>query len=358
MQFGLFSNDRRPTRSLGEAWALDLREMATADRLGFDEAWMSEHQASADLLVARAAGATSRIRLGSAVRILPIYHPLQVANDAAACDQLTGGRYMLGAGPGFLPDKLIQRGIDKAETKARTEESLRLILRLMATEEPFDFEGEFWRGHEMTVGIPFIQKPHPMVALPVASNPASAALAGELGIRVITPDFTHASRLRVFGDAMEEGQAKAGRERRRDDLGACRVVYVGASDGAARNDMRDFYNAVIQWEIVNTPWHQADRIPAGGKLEDITFDYLVDSGNLFIGSADTVRQMIEAYFKETGGFGSLMLHAGRDYATPDKLDHSMELFMRDVVPRVRHLTTAQPALTQAERGRPAVRAHG
>ena len=338
MEFGLFSNDRRPTRSLGEAWALDLREMATADRLGFDEAWMSEHQASADLLVARAAGATTRIRLGSAVRILPIYHPLQVANDAAACDQLTGGRYMLGAGPGFLPDKLIQRGIDKAETKARTEESLRLILRLMSATEPLDFKGQFWSGKGMSVEIPFIQTPHPMVALPVASSAASATFAGELGIRVITPDFMHASRLREFGDAMEAGRARAGLPRRRNALGACRVVYVAETDEAARKDMRDDYNAVIKWEIVNTPWHQTDRIPAGGTLEDITFDYLVDSGNLFIGAPDTVRQMIEAYFKDTGGFGSLMLHAGRDYATPDKLDHSMQLFMHEVVPHVRHLS--------------------
>jgi alkanesulfonate monooxygenase SsuD/methylene tetrahydromethanopterin reductase-like flavin-dependent oxidoreductase (luciferase family) len=337
MEFGLFSNDRRPKRKLAEAWDLDLREIITADRLGFEEAWMSEHEASADLLVARAASVTSRIRLGSAVRILPIYHPLQVANDAAACDQLTGGRYMLGAGPGFQAAKLIQRGIDKAETKARTEDSLRLILRLMSADEPFDFKGQFWSGEGMTVGMPFLQAPHPMVALPVANSPASAALAGELGIRVITPDFTHASRLREFGDAMEEGQRRAQRSPRRSALGACRVVYVAESDSAARNDMRDDYNAVIKWEIVNTPWHQTDRIPAGGALEDITFDYLVDSGNLFVGAPETVRQMIETYYKDTGGFGSLMLHAGRDYATPEKVDHSLELFMRDVVPRVRHL---------------------
>ena len=79
MQFGLFSNDRRPTRTLGEAWEEDIFEIVTADRLGFDEAWLSEHQSPAELIICKAAGQTGRIRLGSAVRPVAYYHPLQVA---------------------------------------------------------------------------------------------------------------------------------------------------------------------------------------------------------------------------------------------------------------------------------------
>jgi limonene 1,2-monooxygenase len=348
MEFGLFSNDRRPTRSLGESWDLDIEEIVVADEAGFHEAWISEHQAIADLIICRAAALTRTIRLGSAVRVLPAYHPVQVATDAAACDQLTHGRYLLGVGPGFLPKRLVQRGIAAEEMRPRSEESLELLMKLLAAKEPIDIEGKFYRAKGAELEIPFVQQPHVPVALSVANSTASAATAGRLGLLMITPDFISARKLRGFGDALEEAQRAAGRPARRDVIRACRVVYVADTDKAARDDMRESYTGVIKWEIVNTPWHQEDRIPPGGALEDITFDGLVDSGNLFIGAPDTVRQMIEAYFAETGGFGTLMVHCARDYATHEKVLASMRLFMRAVAPRVSRLQPGSTAPVAAQ----------
>ena len=95
--------------------------------------------------------------------------------------------------------------------------------------------------------------------------------------------------------------------------------------------------ATIAWEIANTPHHQVERIPPGGTLQDITYDYLVDTGNIFVGGPDTVRKRIEHHYEASGGFGVLNFHAGRDYATPDKLARSMQLFMDEVAPKIRHL---------------------
>ena len=83
-----------------------------------------------------------------------------------------------------------------------------------------------------------------------------------------------------------------------------------------------------------------------GTLQDIRYDDLVDNGNLFIGSPDSVRRKIEHHFEVTGGFGVLLFHAGRDYATPEKLARSMKLFMDEVAPKVRHLD-ADARLRQA-----------
>jgi len=79
MKFGLFSNNRRPLKTLGEAWEEDIFEIVTADGLGFDEAWISEHQTPAELIIAKAAALTKTIRLGSGVRPLGYYHPIQIA---------------------------------------------------------------------------------------------------------------------------------------------------------------------------------------------------------------------------------------------------------------------------------------
>jgi alkanesulfonate monooxygenase SsuD/methylene tetrahydromethanopterin reductase-like flavin-dependent oxidoreductase (luciferase family) len=159
----------------------------------------------------------------------------------------------------------------------------------------------------------------------------------------LTGDFIPVARLKLLGDAFVAAAKEAGRTPRRRDLHATRVVYVAETDAIAREDMRQSYEETIRWEIKNTPHHQVERIPQGGTLADITYDYLVDTGNLFIGSPDTVYRRIVDFYEQSGGFGMLMVHAGRDYATPEKLTRSMRLFMGEVAPRLRHLDPDEAA---------------
>lgn len=341
MQFGLFSNNRRPKRRLGESWELDIEEARVADEAGFAEIWFSEHEAPAEPLIARASAITKQIRLGPAVRPLPFYHPIQVALDCNASDQLTNGRYMLGLGTGFRPHRVAWRGQDPALMREMTHESLEVIMRLLKNRpEPFDLDGKFWKGKQLFLDIAPVQLPHPPIAMSVANSRDSARLCGRLGMMMLTSDFATNRHLRELGDGLVEGQLDAGRPAARGDLRACRVVYVAATDREARDDMRETYNETIAWEVANTPWHQQERIPAGGSFADINFDYLVDTGNLFVGSAETVRQMIASFHADVGGFGTLLFHSGRDYATPEKVRASLRAFARDVAPKLRDLLPA------------------
>ena len=337
MEFGIFSNARRPSRTLSDAWDRDISEIAIADQLGFSEAWISEHQSPAELIICKAAGQTSRIKLGSAVRPIAYYHPLQIVIEANACDQLTHGRYQLGIGFGFYRTQMEQRGLDFDKTREMMHASIELILKLWNSKEPVDYDGPFWTGKGMVVKPDTVQKPHPPMGIACAQSTGSAELAGRLGLLPLTGDFIPIERLRRFGDALVAGARAVGRPPRRSDLHATRVIYVAESDQRARDDMRESYTETIRWEIANTPHHQVERIPPGGTLDDITYDYLVDTGNIFIGGPDTVYQRILDFYAASGGFGMLMLHGGRDYATPEKLARSMKLFMDEVAPRLRHL---------------------
>jgi alkanesulfonate monooxygenase SsuD/methylene tetrahydromethanopterin reductase-like flavin-dependent oxidoreductase (luciferase family) len=337
MEFGIFSNARRPTRALSDAWDRDIFEIETADKLGFTEAWISEHQSPAELIICKAASVTKQIKLGSAVRPLAYYHPLQVAIEANACDQLTHGRYQLGVGFGFYPAQMAQRGLDFAKTREMMHASIEVILKLWSSNEPVDYDGPFWSGKAMQAKPDPVQKPHPPIGIALTKTASSAEMAGELGLLPLTGDFIPVSRLKMLGDAFVAAQLKAGKPARRADLHATRVIYVAETDAQAREDMRESYEETIRWEIANTPHHQIERIPAGGTLNDITYDYLIDTGNLFIGSPETVYRRIADFYEQTGGFGVMMFHAGRDYATPEKLARSMKLFMDEVAPRLRHL---------------------
>jgi alkanesulfonate monooxygenase SsuD/methylene tetrahydromethanopterin reductase-like flavin-dependent oxidoreductase (luciferase family) len=337
MEFGLFSNNRRPAISIGEAWDQDIFEAEVADRAGFNEIWFSEHQSPAELIISKAAGRTERIRLGTAVRPAGYYHPFQVVLDANTTDQLTGGRYMLGIGTGFYQKKLEWRGIDPTIMRAVMEPMIQAILKIWNSKEPVDLDTPFWKGKQIAMEIPPVQKPHPPIAIAAGNTLSSAQIAGRYNIYMLSGDFTPVERLRKFNDAMVEAQVAAGHPKRRKNFRFCRVVYVGETDKQARDDMRDSYNEIIAWEIVNTPHHQAERIPPGGTFADINFDYLVDTGNLIVGSPDTVTKRVIELYQELGGFGTLNFHAGRPYATPQKLKRSMELFMQEVAPRLRHL---------------------
>ena len=337
MEFGLFSNDRRPDRTLGEAWDEDIREIVAADRLGFHEAWLSEHQTPAELIIAKAAALTSRIKLGAGVRPLGYYHPIQIALEANATDQLTNGRYMLGIGSGFHPRNMEWRGLDPTNTRAMVEASIELILKLWNATGPIDYDGPYWKGRQMVLQAPPVQRPHPPVAIAAINSVSSVELAGRLGLGVLTGDFIPIDRLRQFGDRLVEVQHQHGLAPNRAALRTTRVVYVADSDAQAREDMRASYEKTIAWEIANTPHHQEQRIPPGGTLQDITFDYLCDTQNLFVGSPETVVGLIEEHWDKSGGFGTLLIHAGRDYATSEKREESLARFMAEVAPKVAHL---------------------
>ena len=337
MQFGLFSNSRRPNRALSDTWEHDIAEIAIADKLGFSEAWISEHQSPAELIICKAAGVTKQIKLGSAVRPLAYYHPLQVTIEANACDNLTNGRYQLGIGFGFYATQMEQRGLDFAKTREMMHASIELILKLWNSTEPVDYDGPFWKGKAMVAKPDPVQKPHPQIGIALTKTPSSAELAGRLGLLPLTGDFIPVPRLKMMGDTFVAAAEAAGRKPRRGDLHATRVIYVAESDTVAREDMRQSYEETIRWEIKNTPHHQVERIPKGGTFDDITYDYLIDTGNIFVGSPDTVYRRIVDFYEQSGGFGTLMVHAGRDYATPEKLARSMKLFMDEVAPRLRPL---------------------
>ena len=78
-------------------------------------------------------------------------------------------------------------------------------------------------------------------------------------------------------------------------------------------------------------------VPPGGDLDDITFDYMVEQGYFWVGSPYTVYEQIRQFYDETGGFGTLLVFAGRPTASHERVLRSMELLMTEVAPRLAQL---------------------
>jgi alkanesulfonate monooxygenase SsuD/methylene tetrahydromethanopterin reductase-like flavin-dependent oxidoreductase (luciferase family) len=122
-----------------------------AEELGFDGVTLTEHHAplmtcpSPHLLLAAAAVRTSKIRLGTAVTVLPLYSPIRVAEEAGTLDLLSGGRFELGLGRGVPGEAQFAAGrnLSDDDLKRAWLEGLEVV-NLALTERDFTFDGEFF----------------------------------------------------------------------------------------------------------------------------------------------------------------------------------------------------------------------
>lgn len=165
----------------GEAlYAAALDQSEWADRLGFDSVTLSEHHASPDgympspIVMASAIGArTRRLRIMISLILLPFYHPLRLAEDAAVCDLVCGGRLDLMFGAGYREEEFDMYGVDIHQRGRLMAEGIEFLKRAW-TGEPFEFQ-----GRTVQVLPRPAQRPRPRIVLGGAS-PASARRAARI----------------------------------------------------------------------------------------------------------------------------------------------------------------------------------
>lgn len=349
MRFGMLSRNGRDVPIAADSWDEDLWDIVTADELGFQEVWITEHihgsgpdhLPSADMMICKAGGLTKQIRFGPGIRPIPNYHPIMVAMEAAVADHLTGGRYMAGfGGAGPLGNYFRQFGVDRdpTEKRAMMHEGIDFILKCWTEDEPFDFHGQFWHGEGIRVQPKPLQNPLP-VGLAVSETISTAELAGRMGFMPLHSQYEGPAQLKELGSAFERAAEAEGRHGVRKDVRIARFIHVSDTDKAARDEIRESMEPWVQY-IRKGPIstrHLIPRLSPGMELRDVTFDYLIDSGIYFVGSPDTVCSRIRDLYDEVGGFGVLLLEVGRGTGPRELRQHCWSRFMNEVAPRLADL---------------------
>jgi len=175
MHFGIFLEERRPGSTDLAAFQETLELADAAEAWGLDGVWLGEIHfnpirsvSSAPLSLASfIAARTRRIRVGLAVQVLPLGHPLRIAEEAATVDQLSEGRFDFGIGRSGSPRAYDILGIPYGESQARFEECLQIILTAWKGER-FSYHGRYYHFDNVLVGPRPYQLPHP--PLRMASN--------------------------------------------------------------------------------------------------------------------------------------------------------------------------------------------
>ncbi|MBI4627861.1 MAG: LLM class flavin-dependent oxidoreductase, partial [Candidatus Rokubacteria bacterium] len=177
-----------------------LEQAEAAEQLGFDSFWVAEHHfheygaiPSPAVWLAAAAQRTRRIRLGSAVVVLPFRNPLQVAEDYAMVDVLSGGRLNLGVGSGYLRHEFEGFGVRVEDKRERFDEALDVVLRAW-TGERFSYDGRFHTVRDVRLNVVPVQRPRPPVWIAVLRNEA-APHVGKRGFPMMMIPYATTERI-------------------------------------------------------------------------------------------------------------------------------------------------------------------
>lgn len=303
--FGFFDHlEQRPGEAARETYAGRIGLVQAAERAGFHAYQVAEHHftplglaPSPNVFLGALSHATSRIRLGSLVHLLPLYAPVRLVEEVAMLDHLTGGRLDVGVGRGVSPFELGHYGADFLDRDVFTESLDALIAGLTQPRLHHEGRNHRYRGAPMVLGP--LQKPLPPLWYGVTSE-SSVELAARYGMNVVglapTPVLAGLmARFRALREAARGGPRDCAAPGSATRMGALRQVYVGESDAHAHDIAARAYpvfyeNLMHLWRafnVVNT------LIPPTAAIAQ-------ELGTLIVGSPHSVREQVHAFFAASG----------------------------------------------------------
>lgn len=226
--------------SLSAFYAELTESVKLADRLGWARVLTTEHHfhyyggavPNPAVILAAWARETKRIRLAAGVSLVPLRHPLQVAEDYALVDHLSEGRFDMGISRGFVPHEFEAFGVSQAETADRLMESIDIIQKFWAG-EPFAYSGKFTSFDKIEPWpIPF-QKKIP-VWIAASNDLASFERVGKGGYRLMMNQYPmNFASLVEKHDTFKAAYAKAGHDPRQRKSAIAFLTYIADTEEEA-----------------------------------------------------------------------------------------------------------------------------
>lgn len=353
MEFGIFNlmGAREKEKSAAQVFAEVAEQTRAADELGYHTAWFAEHHfsnyclcASPLMMVAHCASITKKIRLGTAVLVLPLYNPARLAAEIATADALSNGRLSLGIGAGYQPYEFERFGVDLKQNLEMTEEFAE-ILDLAMTRDFFSYSGKHYRMPETHIPARPVQQPLPVYV--AGHTQAMFRAAARRGYRVLTSG-------RVGGEALlaeQYADIVAAFEAEKVSLSRAHITvnrFAHITD-SKEEGLRFAENARYQSRLASS-LRRREEVMEGTQLVDRPFpdepplEQIRD--NLLIGDVDTVAEKLVNEIRATRPVH--VCFSFKVGETPHKAAmRSMELMMSEVKPRVeRALAQQGPAAAE------------
>ena len=350
MEFGSFMEfSPRPGRSQAEAFAEAFAHVRQAEEQGLDAVWLSESHFSPErslmaspLIVAAAVGgATRRIKIGTAVNLIPLENPLRLAEEVATLDHVCEGRFEFGIGRSSAPGSYEGYGIPYAESRDRFRECLD-ILKCAWTQERFSYHGNFFDYDNVCVTPKPRQQPYPLVRI-AATTDETFPQIGAMG----APIFIG---LRTAGLGRVEQQVESYKRAWRDaghkgtpDIALRLPVYVAETESAAVNEpeqsfMRQFRRLGGQLAETTATTaaanNSAERQKNSAELQSLTWD-TVQQEKVAVGTPSMVVERLTEIGKRLSLSSVIAEFNAGEQVPAEAVERSLRLFCEEVAQALR-----------------------
>ena len=275
MKFGLgLAVQHHPDDDQAARFREHLEQVRVARDVGFSTIWASQHFLAQPFTyfqplptLGRVAAEAEGMTLGTGIVLLPLFQPLDVAEQIATLDVITGGRMILGVGLGYRDEENAAFGIDPRTRVGRLTEGVEVIERLWMG-EPVTYEGRHFQLRDVRISLRPVQRPRPRIWL-AANTDAGVKRAARLGDAwLMNPHSTLASlerQLALFHDT-RRALGKPGAA----DVPLLKECVVAADGQTALADARPFLEAKYR---AYQRWQQDKALPEGETF-DLDFEAL------------------------------------------------------------------------------------
>jgi alkanesulfonate monooxygenase SsuD/methylene tetrahydromethanopterin reductase-like flavin-dependent oxidoreductase (luciferase family) len=354
MDFGLFFLMQRDERwSERAVYDSDLEQMLAAEALGYHSIWIAEHHfndyglcPAPPVLAAFVAARTRTLRLGMGVSLLPLHHPVDLAEQLAVLDVVCGGRLDVGIGRGgTLQDYQTFRS-ERADARSRIEEGIALMQQCW-TGAPFDFHGQFHSAERLHVRPRPVQRPHPPLFI-AANSEDSVLSAARLGLPTLSSFFVPVAELQrrralYRQTAREAGRSEAEIDELESRCGGMRVVHVAPNTQAALRATEPPFMSYQRRMAALRSESNGGNVPNSfdrSLLRLREFPEYLRDGWALIGTPREVTDGLRRYLEATGYRRVLLLMALPGIDTALALQ-SMRLFAAEVAPALASVAQAR-----------------
>jgi alkanesulfonate monooxygenase SsuD/methylene tetrahydromethanopterin reductase-like flavin-dependent oxidoreductase (luciferase family) len=346
MKFGYFllSDNRyeNNTRNANRFVADIIDEAVYAEEVGLHSAWIGEHHFSTlgvlscpDLVLANVAARTQHIRLAPAVTVLPLHHPIRVAEQWATLDLISGGRVDFAAGRGYDRQEYLPFKVSFEDNQAIFEEGMEIVRRLWSADGPISHTGKHYQFENVAITPSPLQRPLP--AYIASFSRPSMELAARLGCGLIVAPFAAAMSyggLRQVADLYNETCARHGRPPGR--LMCSYFIHFADApeqEAAARARQIRYYKecviAAFPGDPATAPPSYRYFIGMVERLRNVRPEDLTEN-SVLLGSPERITDTLKKV--EAAGFAEVILYFNVGLKPHLQVKDEMARFMVEVAP--------------------------
>jgi alkanesulfonate monooxygenase SsuD/methylene tetrahydromethanopterin reductase-like flavin-dependent oxidoreductase (luciferase family) len=346
MEFGYFTlsdnHYESNTRTANEFVADITAEALYADQLGMNSAWIGEHHFNSlgvlscpDLVLSYIAARTKHIRLAPAVTVLPLHHPIRVAEQWSTLDLLSDGRVDFAIGRGYDRREYEPFNVSFDDNQGIFEEGLEVVQKLWAAEDRISHHGKYYSFDNVRITPKPVQQPIPTYV--GSFSKPSIELAARLGCGLVVAPFAAAisyGGLKQVADLYHETCAKHGTRPQR--LMCSYFTHLADTD---EQEMAQRARQVRYYKECVIP-----ALPGDPKTAPPSYRYFVDmvarlnkvrpedltENSVLLGSPARITETLKKV--EAAGFSEVILYFNVGMKPHSQVKDEMARFMEEVAP--------------------------